>query len=387
MPILAVECRHCGAKLKVKSGLARTPAEIKCPKCTKMIPVTKDAAAQPATPAAAPAPETAAASDPVPATPAAVPAPAEPPAPPPPEPTPEPPVAEAEPPAVIAPETVAVPPPLPVTPPARPEPEAVREEPPPPPPPPPAPVQDPVPVTAAPAADPAPDAAQTTSSVPRKPAAPIVLSHLGEQHGAHVVSVRCPACHWQTRVREELIGKKIRCKQCGGIVPVVAEAGGPQAAPVAVPAAVPQPPAVVLAPVVEPAPAVTPVEPEVPASTTAVPAPAPAAPQAPQKPLVQTAAMDALVREIAHCKTQLIQIQEHKADAERRAVAAEKAFQELAGQRALDEVNTRRRMAELEAQVSALRAALADLKADTLSELQAASQRVALLQQRLSRMT
>lgn len=384
MPILAVECRHCGAKLKVKSGLARTPAEIKCPKCTKMIPVTKDAAAQPATPAAAPAPETAAASDPVPATPAAVPAPAEPPAPPPPEPTPEPPVAEAEPPAVIAPETVAVPPPLPVTPPARPEPEAVREEPPPPPP---APVQDPVPVTAAPAADPAPDAAQTTSSVPRKPAAPIVLSHLGEQHGAHVVSVRCPACHWQTRVREELIGKKIRCKQCGGIVPVVAEAGGPQAAPVAVPAAVPQPPAVVLAPVVEPAPAVTPVEPEVPASTTAVPAPAPAAPQAPQKPLVQTAAMDALVREIAHCKTQLIQVQEHKADAERRAVAAEKAFQELAGQRALDEVNTRRRMAELEAQVSALRAALADLKADTLSELQAASQRVAVLQQRLSRMT
>jgi len=56
MPIIAVECIHCGAKLKVKAGASRTPPAIKCPKCGKQIPLAKKPDAAPPPPAA---PETA----------------------------------------------------------------------------------------------------------------------------------------------------------------------------------------------------------------------------------------------------------------------------------------------------------------------------------------
>jgi len=111
------------------------------------------------------------------------------------------------------------------------------------------------------------------------------------------------------------------------------------------------------------------------------------APVAPPKPAsVTSSTVDALVAEVAQVKTRLIQLDGQKNEALRRAEAAEKAFQEQAGHRAIDEMNARRRLAELESQAQAQRALLAELKAATEAELQAATQQVAALQQRLHRL-
>lgn len=211
MPIIAVECVHCGAKLKIKSGTARTPAAVKCPKCGKQIALGKKPDAVPAPPA----PET-------------------------------------QPP----PEQVMTPPPLPAAEEGQTEessPEVPVEEPaalPPEPPPPaaivepppqaePAVVPPPLPAIADPAPAPAPQAQPQTKleSIPpamasRKAAAPIVVSHLGDHPTAAWVDVSCPSCNWQSKVREEVIGKKIRCKQCGAVIDVRGTAAPAPAAPV-----------------------------------------------------------------------------------------------------------------------------------------------------------
>lgn len=400
MPILAVECGKCGARLKIKSGLARTPVEIRCPKCGKMIPVSKSAAAPtgaPVAPVGAPSP--------LPVEDDAVP------------------VAtpadecgdRAEPEEAVP---VAAPAPLPVTPPVvepAPEPEALEL-------PPPLPVMPAAPMATAPVAapSPAPAAAPATASIPlgvavsaaapapaapsvtvRKAAAPIVLSHLGEQHGALNLTVRCPACNWQTKVREELIGKKIRCKQCNGIVPVTADEEGLPSAVVA-PSPAPEPAPVPMAVAVEipVAPVVArresgrvPLDHDEPvlrvgtrAPTAPVLIPVPAPGPSPKQSSITSSTVDALVAEVAQLKTRLLQIDGQKNDAIRRADAAEKAFQEQAGHKAIDEMNARRRLADLETQVQAQRALLAELKAEAQAELQAATQRVAALQNRVSRM-
>ena len=322
MPIIAVDCANCGAKLKINAGLARTPAMVKCPKCNKMIPVSKDASAPAAASPAASSPAVASAP---PAAPAVAPAPA------------------------------MTPPPVPV-----PEPVPVPAPPTPPPPPP-----APAPVAAPP---PAPAPAEPASPAPRKAAAPIVLSHLGEQHGTLSVPVQCSACRWTTKVREELIGKKIRCKQCGAIVPVVADAAAVAATSTPTPVSESAPAAVV-----------EPLKPPVPmAVTPPPPAPKPAA--------VTSSAIDALMAEVSQLKTRLVQMEGHKAEIEHRAAVAEKACKEAIGQRTAEEINTRRRIAEMEAQANALHALVAECKAEAQTELQAATQRVAALQQRLSRL-
>jgi len=118
------------------------------------------------------------------------------------------------------------------------------------------------------------------------------------------------------------------------------------------------------------------------------------------RPAAATASLDALVMEVSQLKTRLMQMDGHKSELERRAAAAEKAFQDAEAQRVLAEVNARRRMGELETQVAgleahaaelqaqadALRALLAECKGDVQSELQAATQRVSALQQRLGRL-
>ncbi len=248
-------------------------------------------------------------------------------------------------PRVAEPAVVSAPPPLPVTPPAPPAaPEAV-----------------PVPV-------PAP-------ATPRKAAAPIVLSHLGEQHGPLSVPVKCPACQWQTKVREELIGKKIRCRQCGAVVLVVAPPGDTAKISQESPATVPVVPSVVAS-----------AEPVVPVPAAAEPPSVPvfmpdAAPTSLASPVV-----DSLVQEVALAKTQLIQIKQQRDDAERRAALAEKAFHDVTAQRLAEAAAAGRRLSELESQVSAMRAQIAELKTDMQSELDAATKRVSLLQQRLDRM-
>jgi DUF438 domain-containing protein len=116
-------------------------------------------------------------------------------------------------------------------------------------------------------------------------------------------------------------------------------------------------------------------------------------PATPKPAAVTSSAIDVLVAEVSQLKTRLIQMEGSKAEIERRAAMAEKAFQEAVGQRAVEEINTRHRIAELEAraieleaQTNALRGLLAECKADAQSELQAATQRVTALQHRVSRL-
>jgi hypothetical protein len=238
------------------------------------------------------------------------------------------------------------------------------------------------------------------------------LSHLGEQHGPLSIPVQCPSCRWTTKVRQELVGKKIRCKQCSAIVLVVSDgtAAAPAAAPVAADPVVPAPtPTVAVPPVTSspvptpapvafpaPAPAPAPTAPAVIVETLKPPVPmavTPAPAAAPKPAAVTSSAIDVLVSEVSQLKTRLIQMETQKAEVERRAALAEKAFQEAAGQHAVEGINTRRRIAELEAQIAELesqvkplRALLAECKADAQTDLQAATQRTAVLQQRVSRL-
>jgi hypothetical protein len=46
---------------------------------------------------------------------------------------------------------------------------------------------------------------------------------LHNRHEPLIIPVRCPSCRWQTKVGPSLIGKRIRCKQCSGVIPVEAE--------------------------------------------------------------------------------------------------------------------------------------------------------------------
>ena len=214
MPIIAVECVHCGAKLKIKSGTARTPAAVKCPKCGKQIPLGKkpDAVPTPPAPETPPPDEQAATPPPLPAAEEGQTA----------ESSPEAPVEE---PATLPPESP--PPSAIVEPPPQAEPPAVPP---------------PLPVTPAPEPAPAPVPAsqvqpQTkmeplqTATALRKAAAPIVVSHLGDHPTAAWVDVSCPSCNWQSKVREEVIGKRIRCKQCGAVIDVRGTAAPAPAAP------------------------------------------------------------------------------------------------------------------------------------------------------------
>src|SRR5438874_11427505 len=47
---------------------------------------------------------------------------------------------------------------------------------------------------------------------------------------AGTISLTCPKCGKKVKVRAELEGKKMRCKDCGTVYPVKIEAGGDSAA-------------------------------------------------------------------------------------------------------------------------------------------------------------
>jgi predicted Zn finger-like uncharacterized protein len=309
MEAIALECANCKARLKIKASSVRTPVEVKCPKCGKMIPVAKDGAGG--------APASTAPSVP---TPAPSPAPTAP---------------------------GPVPPPLPAP---RPEESGIR-----------------------------------------KAAAPIVLNTAAEL-STLTVPVSCSACQWHTKVAAPLIGKKIRCKQCGGIIPVVApnsESVPPTSAhppsfqrvPLTAPAAPPVPTAPV-AQAIEPPPPpeadpVQNTDPSQDAAPVQDAAPAPEVPVEPPPSPVRTKtdsgqvtlASIALQGEIAELKAQL-QIarqhareaadrasaaEQHASDAERQAAEAirrtrdaEKMLHDMAGQKAVESMTVSRKRSELE---------------------------------------
>ena len=369
MELIPIECGNCKAKLKIKAMPARMPTEVKCPKCGKPIPVGKGAPAAAATPVQAPS---------VPATPAPVAS------------TPFAPIAAT--PVVLAPPPQAAP--------------AVVA--------PAAPVVAPVtPVVTSPAAA-ASDTAQLTTppkpmqqapssspvSTAKKAAAPIVLGQVPDASSGANIPVVCPACQWQTKVSQTLIGKKIKCKQCSGIIPVtLPEPAAAAKAPVAEPViAVPPAP---VAPIEPPAPAAIPVAPlpvpppPAPAPTPVVeevvprlqpepsPLPTPVAKWTPPEVSLNEPLSTArtspgttvLVGEIATLKSKLesatkessrfvmrLDEAEKKVQyAEMRVQEAEHALHDLAGKAAIDAMTANRKIADLEAKVAPLESKIAAL--------------------------
>lgn len=343
MDLIPIECGHCNAKLKIKASPARMPVSVKCPKCGKQIPLGKKPATE--TPAAAPV---AATPPPKPVTPppaATVPA-ASPTPPPPPTVTAEPPAAVPSPAPAASITTQLTPPPVP--------------------------------------------AATTTA---KKAAPPIVLSHLNETTAGEMITAKCPACQWQTKVAANLAGKKIRCKQCSAIILVETTESAITQAP---------------SPVVETKPEPVPVLPPV----LVAPPPAPAAPIAPATPAVRqpTAPLPsatttispgttAAINEIADLKIRLDSARHEKDQinqrlneierraqiAETRAQNAERALHDLAGKHAVENIAATQKIADLDAKVAELNHHLAVFRTDFATELETAEKRVAFLREMIAK--
>lgn len=342
MPIIAVECVHCGAKLKVKAGASRTPPFIKCPKCSKQIPFS-----QKSSPSA-----------------------------PPPTDAPEPTVDQT---AVPAAEDVQVP-----EAPTSPEEESVM--------PPPLPPAD-VPALSPdngeqvidPDVEPEPPRAETPIPPPpprppdppssvRKAAAPIVISSLDDHPSAVWINIQCPSCRWQSRVREEVAGKKVQCKQCGNVISVEK--------PIAVPP--PRPPTIRVAAPPPPAPAAIPIPVATPNPSTIRLA---SARDIEPSPVPVPATVDSLTArsQIAELQGKLAAAENRAMEAERRAAEAESALHEANSSKALEGVKTSRRIAELEAHLAEFQNVLIRMVSEDQAELKQIEQRMTALHHRLSR--
>ena len=347
MELIPIECGNCKAKLKIKAMPSRMPKEVKCPKCGKAIPVAPQASPAPAT---TPAPAPAAA------------------------------------PIPVSPKT----PPLPPSPP---------------PPKPAVPAND----TAQLTAPPRPVGATSSASGIKKPAAPIVISQVTETPGDITISAKCPACQWQTKVSPSLIGKKIRCKQCSGIILISAPDATESpaaAAPVPSPAPETTPP-----PPMTPPP-LTPPEPVHPAPQSPAPSPAPpptthgSTPEVTAGPALSgvnpatPGATTHLIAEITDLKSRLENARHetsgslHRlADAERRAQIAEtrvreaeKALHDLAGKNAVDNMAATRKITDLEHQLAEQTHLLSGIAAEVTSDLDQVSGRVNSLREKIGRL-
>lgn len=239
-------------------------------------------------------------------------------------------------------------------------------------------------VESRPTPPPAPPAPEEPKGEIKKPAVPIVLGAGAEQAGASLLA-KCPACQWQTKLLPAFAGKKIRCKQCGGIIQVGDEPAAPVAAP---PPATPA----VKAPAVPPAPAKPQGQGPLPSAQIVAPvqsSPAPvqlpglvklaaAAPAQPQVAVAPVPANPASNEEMRALEEQLTH-------ARHRAEEAEKALHDMAGQRAVESVALNRKVADLERKVTELKALFAEVVADYKGEIESAEKRAALLRQRLAK--
>ncbi|MEI6167050.1 MAG: hypothetical protein WCS52_07635 [bacterium] len=347
MELIPIECGNCKAKLKIKAMPARMPTEVKCPKCGKPIPVGKGipAAAAPAhTPAAIPAPTPSVSTQVAPPPPQPV------------APAPAAPIASASSTAQLT------PPPKPMQPSGAPQ-----------------------PVSSA-----------------KKAGAPIVLGQVSDSSSGANISVVCPSCQWQTKVSQTLIGKKIKCKQCSGIIPVNSpeqpkieeEIVAPEAVTVTEPAIpvvleAPAPPFPTPEPIAEPV--ITrlrpePVEPVIPVAKWTEPEVILNGPLASSrvspgttvilgeisslKSRLETATRESALSikraEEADTRVRNADARVRDADAkvqyaELRVKEAERTLHELAGKSAIDAMTANRRISELEAKLAPLEAKIAAL--------------------------
>jgi hypothetical protein len=209
-------------------------------------------------------------------------------------------------------------------------------------------------------------------STAKKAAAPIVLGQVPDASSGANIPVVCPACQWQTKVSQTLIGKKIKCKLCSGIIPVALPA--PAAIPVA-PLSAPPPPAPAPTPVVEevvprlqpePSPLPTPVAkwtpPEVslnePLSTART---SPGTTVLVGEIATLKSKLESATKESSRFVMRLDEAEKKVQYAEMRVQEAEHALHELAGKAAIDAMTANRKIADLEANVAPLESKIAAL--------------------------
>lgn len=269
----------------------------------------------------------------------------------------------------------------------------------------------PAPAPAAPVSPPAPAPASSTAQLTPPPspvappaapatapkaAAPIVLGAVTEPSAGGMINAQCPACQWQTKVAANLVGKKIRCKQCSGIILISTPGPAPAAMPAAEPATTavapaiseptpaPEPPADTAPAPPPPAPmsAPHPPEPVPPAATQRIITPAPV--PAPDRSVEASREIEALKVSFNATRQEAEQHRQALAAARTRAEAAEHALHELAGKHAVENITSSRRISDLETQVAALRETIAGLTADLKAELDATEKRAATLRARIT---
>jgi predicted Zn finger-like uncharacterized protein len=189
------------------------------------------------------------------------------------------------------------------------------------------------------------------------------------------INIQCPSCRWQSRVREEIAGKKVQCKQCGNVISVEKTIAAPPPRPptIRVAAPLPPPPTSIPIPVATPNP-----------STIRLAQTPPEAPVT-QAPVSSPGDGLAARSQIAELQGKLAAAEHRATEAERRAAEAENALHELNASKALEGVNTGRRIAELEAHLAEFQNVLIKMVSEDQAELKQIEQRMTALHHRLSR--
>ncbi len=347
MDLIPIECGSCKAKLKIKAHPGRMPTEVKCPKCGKPIPVGKSVTPSPAATQATPPPAAASTAKGAPIAPA---------------------------PAVPATPTPVAPPPPP-------------------------PASSTAQLTAPPKPAGATPSPKTPSAGPKKAAAPIVLGQAAETSSAATIPATCPACKWSTKVTTSLIGKKIRCKQCSGII-LIELPGAPPPTPIVQPVAEVLQPSVISEPPPPPP-----------------PPPAPTITPAPVKEVTLNPALESvsavspgttvLIGEIAslksrleissresannahlltEAKTRLTEAQNRAHMAELRVQEAEKALHDLAGKNAVENMTATRTISDLQVKLAALHQTIAGFAADYKADLDVMEKKASALREKISKL-
>ncbi len=193
-----------------------------------------------------------------------------------------------------------------------------------------------------------------------------------ESEKSNNIFFKCTKCAREVSLPKAYAGKKIRCKQCSEIVTVPSASPTtspptpmPPLSPITTAPVAPEvtPPSPVAPPVTLPgAPPITsPVAPILAATPTP---PVPLAPTPPDPEPLTLTPIDLDVKpvvppevqaELQTLRNQAQELERRSAEADRRATEAEKELQNLAGQRAIETVTSGRRIAELEAEIRALK--------------------------------
>ena len=184
-----------------------------------------------------------------------------------------------------------------------------------------------------------------------------------------MIPATCPNCQWQTKVSQALSGKKIRCKQCSGVIQVAV----PEPSPVAAPDATPAP---------APTTAATPPPPLPPVASLPTPVPEPSVSS--DETVDLHAKLDEALRNAAMLLQKLNTAEHQVKTAETRAQEAETALHDIAGKRTVEGITTNRKIADLETRVAELTTRLAALVEDDRTELELTEKRATALRGKIA---